>query len=380
MRRRGSSRTRTATPAKKENPTLDGFEQAMRNDLKKAAEVQQVANESVRPQNEGTGASRHVPTYEKVPTSVMLYGYSSATQWAAIDTFEKASHGMICEDYEREPPAEFRKYPRTYSSTSSVHRRPLTKQERQLAFKYAGGEHWIKVTFDSAEAAYRAMEVSPANVFGHWVYAELYHGIGPESDRAIPIQEGDQLQGKPARKPSQTLSAAFAQQANNQQRATATLPRSFNPTTIPQADDQRPNEDQSSSPSTASSATATGPELYPDLRNRHATQSAVSTQNAAPAQIQTPQQYNPRMMKHFQDRPRTVLRPAQEAFLPVPTWTDRQIAWLRANGLIPGDFIGDGLPLNVSGEFDWNAANLYWRVCYLLDKYLGTDFCGLKED
>lgn len=379
MRRRGSSRTRTATPAKKENPTLDGFEQAMRHDLKKAAEVQQEANESVRPQNDGTGASRHVPTYEKEPTSVILYGYSSATQWAAIDTFEKASHGMICEDYEREPPAEFRKYPKTYSSTSSVHRRPLTKQERQLAFKYAGGEHWIKVTFDSAEAADRAIEVSPANIFGHWVYAELYHGTGPEFDRVIPIQEADQLQGKPARKPAQTLSAAFAQQASNQQRATATLPRSFNPTAISQADDQRPNEDPSSSPSTASSATATGPE-YPNLRNRHATQDVVSTQNAAPAQIQTPQQYNPRMMKHFQDRPRTVLRPAQEAFLPVPTWTDRQIAWLRANGLIPGDFIGDGLPLNANGEFDWNAANLYWRVCYLLDKYLRTDFCGLKED
>lgn len=42
LRRKGSSRaTRTQTPAKRENPALDGFEQAWRHDQKKAAEAKQ---------------------------------------------------------------------------------------------------------------------------------------------------------------------------------------------------------------------------------------------------------------------------------------------------------------------------------------------------
>ena len=358
----------------------------MRHDLKKATQSQPEVNESLRAQSGGTSAPRPVPTHEKEPTSIMLYGYSSTTQWAAIDTFEKASHGMICEDYDREAPAEFRKYPKTYSSTSSVHRRPLTKKERQSAFQYAGGEHWIKVTFDSAEAADRAIEVSPANIFGYWVYAEPYHGTGPERDEAIKIKDIEQPQGKPVRKPALTLSAAFAQQVGNDQRATATLPRSFTLIMPSQTNEQPSNESTSSSTSTASSATATDPE-YLNLRHRHATrdvaqvQSASSpAQNSAPLQNKASQQHNPNMMRHFQDRPRTVIRPAHEAFLPVPTWSERQITWLRANNLFPGDFIGDGLPLNANGEFNWNTANLYWRMCYLLDKYLWTDFCGLKED
>ena len=313
----------------------------------------------------------------------MLYGFSSSTQWSAINSYEKASHGMICEDYDREPPAELQKYPRTLSSTSSVKRRPLTQQERRMAFKYAGGNHWIKVTFDSAEAANRAIEHSPYPIYGKWVYAELYHDEAP-ADVEIPILEGEQVYARPARRPAQTLSAAFAQQASHQQRATATLPRSFNPTAMSQADDQRPNDTSSSSPSTASSATATGPE-YPNLRNRHPSQtqehgSSTITQTIAPVSNVAPGEYNPAMMRHFQHIPRTVIRPASEAFLPVPNYWERWVQWLRANGLIPGDFVGDLLPRDANGNFDWNGATWYWRFWYTIDKYLGTDVCALKPE
>ena len=290
---------------------------------------------------------------------------------------------MICEDYDREPPAQLQKYPRTLSSTSSVKRRPLTQQERSMAFKWAGGKHWIKVTFDSAEAATRAIEHSPYPVYGKWVYAELYHGEAP-ADVEIPILESEQANARPAGRPAQTLSAAFSQQASRQQRATATLPRSFNPATMPQADDQRPSDVLSSSLSTASSATAIGPE-YPNLRNRHPSQtqepeSSTATQTVAPALGNAPAVYDPRMMKHFQHIPRTIIRPASEAYPVLPNRWERWTQWLRANSLIPGDFIGDVLPRDENGNFDWNGATWYWRFWYTIDKALGTDVCALKPD
>ena len=89
---------------------------------------------------------------------------------------------------------------------------------------------------------------------------------------------------------------------------------------------------------------------------------------------------NPAMMRYFTDRPRTVLRPAAEAFLPQPTWTDRQLQWLRSWGVIPGDFIGSGPSLTENGDFDWAKASWYWRVWYWMDTHLNTNFCNLREE
>ena len=365
MRRKGSSRTRTATPAKKENPTLDGFDQALKHDARMAAESKQESTASAN------NASRHAPSHTKEPTQIMVFGYPSSRQHVAIHRFERISGGIICEDYEREAPAELHKYPNAFSTSRSVHPRPLTKQEKSLAFTYNGGNHWIKLTCDSAEAAARAVEFSPIQVYGHWVYAELYKGKGPEPDQPIPITEEDRRQGsydspRPPPRPSQTLSAAFSQHAGTQLRATSTLPRSFNPNAMSPADAQLSRDADSHSPSTASSATATGVESS-NLRNRHPSQTEQNTLAPAANEIAP-------------GIPRYVLRPANEAFLPQPTWWERQVQWLRAQGLIPTDFIGDGLPLLENGDFDWANASWYWRTCFWFDYHLGTDICGLKED
>ena len=357
-RRKGSSRTRTATPAKRDNPTLDGFEQAMRYDAKKAAEAKQEAH------TDNNTSLRQAPSHNKEPTQIMVYGYASSRQYAAIERYERCSGGMICEDYDREPPAELQKYPSTYSASQTVHPRPLTKQEKSLAFRYDGGMHWIKLTYDSAEAAARAVESSPIQIYGHWVFAELYNGKGPELDEPIMVTEEDRRQGKPPRRSSQTLSAAFAQQPTTQLRSTSTLPRSFHANAPSQGDVQSTDAAPSLSSSTASSATATGVE-YPNLRNRiqsQPDQSALAPNEIAPG------------------IPRYTLRPASEAFPPQPTWAERQIQWLRANGLVPTDFIGHQIPRMENGEFDWNNASWYWRACYWIDTHIGTDICGFKED
>lgn len=388
-RRKGSSRGRsTITPAKKENLTLDGWEAAMKYSAKVDAQAQQ-ENASTRSQNDGNVASHHAPSYIKEPTQIMVFGYQKSREWKAIDVYEKISGGIICENYARGAPVELQKYPDSFNSDTHIHPRKLTPQEKKLASSWSGGESWVKLTCDSAEAAARAVEGSGQQVYGHWVYAELWHGMGPTVDESIPIRDEDLGHGpfssaKAPRKSSQTLSAAFSQHPSIQQRATATLSRSFNPTATSQTDNQRPHEAISSSPSTASSATATGPE-NPDFRNRQPFQNegngpSSTMQNNTPAQMVVPGQYNPAMMRHFQDRPRTILRPASEAFLPMPTWWERQTKRLRETGWIPGDFIGDTLPITANGDFDWAAASWYWRACYWVDSHFGTDICGLKDD
>lgn len=313
-----------------------------------------------------------------------MFGFTPSTQWAAIDTYEKVSHGMICEDYARRPPAELRRYPNTLSSPS-VHRRKLTDPEREMARHYAGGESWVRLTCDSAEAADRAVEMSPQQIYGHWVYAELYNGTRPENDEPIPVREEDQSRGsfgssKPARRPSQTLGAAFSQHGINQQRTASTLPRSFGMTTTAQANKQRPNDDASYSSSTASSATAIDPNNT-DPRH-HSPPKAEDKPSLAPQSLtkRPVVESNPAMMRHFKDRQRTVLRPASEAFLPQPTWADRQVQWLRSWGVLPGDLIGNGFPLTENGDFDWSKASWYWCVWNWMDTYLNTNFCNLKDE
>ena len=358
---------------------------ALNYDTQKAIESQQQANTSPRGQKDSNDALHQRPSHNKEPTQITLSGFAPSTQWAAIDTYEKVSHGMICEDYPRRPPAELRRYPNTLSSPS-VHPRKLTDPEREMARHYAGGESWVRLTCDSAEAADRAVEMSPQKIYGHWVYAELYNGTGPENDEPIRVREEDQQRGsfgspKPPRRPSQTLSAAFSQHAINQQRPTSTFPRSFGMPALTNANSQRSNDAASHSSSTASSATATGLE-HSDLRNSRTPQaeeniSSSTTQDPAKASAA---ESNPAMMRYFTDRPRTVLRPATEAFLPQPTWADRQVQWLRSWGVIPGDFIGNGPPLVENGDFDWSRATWYWCVWNWMDTYLNTNFCNLKDE
>ena len=248
-----------------------------------------------------------------------------------------------------------------------------------MAFKYDGGEHWVKVTFDSAEAAERAIESSPRQIYGHWVYAQLYHGNKAEKDEPIPIEEGERELGRPRHKPH-TVGASFAHRANAQQPGGSTLPRSFTVDPSAQAGADQAI-DSSPSSSTATSGTATGAE-YPDLRQRNVPQPESRTQanQQQPRNEQQQQQRDPRMMRHFPDIPRTILRPASEAFLPQPTWWERQAKWLSDMGLLPGEVIGNGIPLTEDGNVDLARASFYWKFFYWIDNHFGTDICGLKDD
>lgn len=369
MRPRGS---RSATPAKKENPTLDGFEKALKYDQERAAAEAQEKPNTSKPHNEGVTT---VSSSIKVPTEVALYGFAPGTHWAAINFYERASLGSICEDYDRDPPIERRRIPNAFAAAQMVRSRALTRQEAVLARQYHGGNCWIKVTFDSAEAADRAINSSPHQVQGHWIYAELFRGAEPNHpDEPIPLQKADLGRGPygsaaPAPRVSRSLGSSFAKKNKLQTRSNATLPSSFTSASVVQEDSQEARNVTSQSSSTATSATATAPE-YPDLRNRIVNQ---------PVQNARPPQRDPRFFTHFPDVPRTVLRPAHEALLPQPTWLEACLQRLSANGWLPGDMIGNGPPFLDNGKFDWASASLYWKVFYWFDSHLWTDFCGTKD-
>ena len=285
------------------------------------------------------------------------------------------SGGIICEDYERKAPNI--RFSDSYSAPAPG--RTLTKVERSLAAQYQGGKCWIKVTFDSAEAAERAIHCSPHRIDGHWVYAQEFRGVGPEFDEPILVRKDDILQASaPAHRPSQTLGPSFGQSSSIQGRAINTLPRSF--TTNPSGsytNDQRGNENASLSSSTASSATATDVN-YPNLRSHHQApvEESLTSSTIRPNESVLSGR---KTLRHFPDIPRTNIRPASEAFLPQPSWSEKGLSRLVNTGLIPGDFIGSGPPRLPNGKFNYSLASYYWRFFHWLDVTFGTDLCGLKE-
>ncbi|KAL8693867.1 MAG: hypothetical protein Q9218_001376 [Villophora microphyllina] len=405
MRRKGSSRgslraTRTATPAKKESSAVDGFMRGLEEDKRRA----EMYGEGLDPlASHAAQQDTMAAPVNKEPVQVFLYGFSSPTQWAAISHYERASRGMICEDYDRHPPVEARRIPTTFSSPGMGSRRALTTVEKKMSMGYKGGKAWIRVTFDCAEAAERACHSSPHLIQGHWVYAETYvDGVIPNNDEPIPLRPEDR-QGDlttsaksshiPSHKTTQSLGPAFARnlhaQHAQQPQANATLPRSFISNTMLQRDSPQRPEPESYSPSTASSATATAPSAATGnttLRQRGSgaqnnTQMMFGSQSGSSATASAPhQQGNIQYMTHFPDIPRIPLRPAHEAFLPQPTFTQRWLTYFERLGLIPGDVIGHVVPRTDAGEFDYANASFYWRFFHWLDTTFGTDICGLRDE
>ncbi|MCJ1387301.1 hypothetical protein MMC18_000142 [Xylographa bjoerkii] len=378
-RRKASSRaTRTQTPAKKENPTLDGFEAALKFDAQHDSQGQLPSGG----QMPTDPAHSSAPLTVKEPTQVMIYGYSSESQWAAIQYYESVSGGLICEDYEREAPDERRRYHTGLGYNGYTLPRTLTKAERTLAMQYRGGLCWIKVTLDSVEAAHRAIHCSPHLIRGHWVYAKLYTGEKYEPDEPILMREDERQEGqlsgpKPSTRLFQSLSASFSTstmpRSAGPTNASATLPRSYKTNSNGAEDSQRAEGGVSPSSSTASSATALSPDQARSRTSLH------PDGQGPPDNILTPTKQPPRTFTHFPDTARTVLKPATEAFLPQPSWSERAFRKLTRSGWVPGDIIGIAVPRLENGEFDWSTASFYWKICYWLDTRFGMDLCGMKE-
>ncbi|ORX96027.1 hypothetical protein BCR34DRAFT_498028 [Clohesyomyces aquaticus] len=394
-RKRGTSRSKTATPARKEDQAkLDNIR--VIDDIFARSKAAEEKKESVRVRKT-SGPSASLPISSsapnlldgpglgnsfqagasttgtaKEPTEVILYGYGADVQWAAIDYYEKVSLGIIFEDYDRQPPSA--KYNLNLSAHKASSYRSLSKPSLRKINEYVGGDHWIKVTFDSPEAAERACHYSPHVIQGYTVFAERYRGTGPNADRPLRASAGFQS--------SQTAS-----------------PNTLSSTTMPFG-----NASQSSQ--TLSSATATGsmPASMPRLQSEPVLRGAFPLDDPEPAQSSNPSQQlltsaagvssaslqAPGSRSSAQQkttlrirgaRP-AVLLPPEKAFLPsAPRWQQTLGAW-PVIGWIVGSghgIIGDQVPRKEDGTFDSKSASLYWRAWYAVDSCFGTDFCGVKD-
>jgi hypothetical protein len=312
---------------------------------------------------------------EKVATECILYGYrSKESEWKVIEKYERISAGFICEDYPRSDPKSPGNYAQLLSGRGDVVIRPnLSADANRKSKRYAGGFHWIKVTFDSTDTADRACHFSPQEVDGHLVFCQLYDGHGPAED--IPITKDSPAASRVASKAPRSLttshSAPFLQpQPQQQQPREATdrlfsLPRSPAVGNLVNVADTDEGDSQAGSTVTASSATASGADHH-----NHPAQTTLHHRG--------PQQPDPEseFMTHIPTVRKAKLRPMSEALPPQPTVTERVLRSIPILSWFTGDIVGDGPQLREDGSFDYERSNVYWRFWYMLDRILGTDMCA----
>lgn len=342
MRRRGTSRSRskTAEPRKEEDRIkIENMaaEDAVFNRLR--SETREKDSSKGALQAVEAGAAKNEV---KEPTEILIYGFGEELQWAAIEFYENVSNGVILEDYDRQPPGHRQDMSR--SGLRMAAQRTLSKVALRRKNTFHGGNHWIKVTFDSPEGADLACARSPHHIRGHLVYAEPYRGIGPSKDAPIfASSAGAQIT-------EDSLPKTFAKNAVNESPASS---ETISSATVGGA--QRPSQP----PPRMNIFDQTTPEASATGLDRQRSNSNKQLQ-VRPARIQ--------------GATRAVLLPAEQALLPKQTgqsWA----AWIGGS-----EIFGSTLPRRADGTFDYERANIYWRLIYLLDSVFGWDLCGLKAD
>lgn len=346
------------------------------------------------------------------PTEVVLYGYGPDHEWAAISFYEKVSNGSILEDYERRPPHQ--RFDLSLALPRSQSQSVLSPAAKAKRNRYFGGDHYIKITFDSQQAADLACHRSPHPINGHLVFAEPFNSATPPKDTPIPYTNGADAQS-----------------------ASSFLPRSVSSTTLPAAPFdtsqtrstdgpaiRRDSQPQAFLQPTARTAPQ-GVQRSTTIPNFHTSDpfsarsnviQSSSTSTSLSAQQQHDQQ--PRLRpSRLPNAKRAVLISADEAFLPAKQSHSGWLAFipfllaLFASSSSHDSSSGSGsgsnalaqsgqqhhqhhqqqqqrslqdragqIPRLEDGSFDYDNAGLYWRLFAWLDGVLGTDMCGLRAE
>jgi hypothetical protein len=377
-RRRTPSRSKTGTPSRKEDRDQAENWRVIDDIFTRAKEKEQTQD----PQRPSTpsggilaitsGADSAGQTAQSTPsgtpTEVMLHGFPPAFQYAAIEFYERVSQGAILEDYDRYPPST--KYDLTLSLRRSRGTGKLSREALLKRNRYHGGDHWIKVTFDSAEAAERATYASPHIIKGYVVYAEAYRGVGPAADEAYLATPAAQ-------------EAIASATVSPSQRSSATL--------------QQQNISAASDTASSATATASGTLLDPFASSNGPSRSALTPQSQARANgaltspptlsanvsSSTAVQSSPERPLRIRGAKRAVLLPAEQALLPATSRWQRVFGSWPLIGLLLGggsDLIGDAVPRDATNNFDAVNASMYWLFWWWIDWIFGSDFCGLKGE
>lgn len=401
-----TSRARTGTPKlQKEDPAVAEFGRLF-------AKEQARAEKQIPPVPNTSTSDTPTPIAEPtaVATECLLYGYAGkSSEWKVLSKYERiVAPGIICEDYPREDPNLYlsSNSPYAYSKSAIVVHKSLTTDALRKARVYRGGEHWIKITFDSLQAAEKACFYSPLEIDGYMVFCEMWQGKPPfadapllkGSDSANQMQRGAKMRTLTTSQSTNFLSGRqSAVEGFERAFQSQTLPRSH---TMPPAQFGQPGtlDDLSgtmeSSP-TASSATATetqtqtpGSSLAPPLQSGLRSRSQPNLADTLPltptsTAIDAPLRYIPSARK-------LVLRPMSEALPPQPSFTAKLlqsipiVSWFVGGGTAgtsePSGIIGDGPIVKEDGSWDEQRNGFYWNFWQVVDKAVGSDFCGLKDD
>ncbi|ETN40063.1 uncharacterized protein HMPREF1541_04338 [Cyphellophora europaea CBS 101466] len=337
---------------------------------------------------------------EAIPTECLLYGYADkSVEWKVLSKFERiVAPSIICEDYPRDDPNLFlsTSSPMGYSRAAVVVHRNLSKEALKKSHIYKGGKHWIKVTFDSYPAAERACFYSPIDIDGYEVHCEMWSGRGPTADVALPRgSEAANLLSRSSPTKSRTLPTSKSVQFTSGKESaisgferalqSSTLPRSH---TMPdvQYTQAGTQDDMSIDSATASSATATGHEIPPQtptgLRSRSIPN--LPSQTTPVAQMLSPSKSD--FMTAIPSAKRMRVRDMSEALPRQPSFAERVlsslpiVSWFVGGQGGAGEVISDGPVLKEDGSWDEEKNGWYWGFWRGVDGWLGTDFCGMKED
>lgn len=323
-------------------------------------------------------APRSVP---KVPTEVILRGFKNTDQqYAAINHFEQIA-GRICEDYPRDPPFGIRRYKSDLRDPAFTRRRALTPDERAKVNRADSGAHWVKVTFESGQAAEAALFSSPQAILGHLVYAEPYRGLAPLRDEAVPDATTTAL--------GDEIPAGWRRPGHGGNRTAGELRTPFSAGVLPHeivaVDDDgagamdmemsspshslvssRTVESGTVNGSSSSSNTVTGPTLLGAVAQAPATSASASALTPAAAAAE-----NSAYCRRIPTARKAVLLPAEQALLPQQSYAQRILSGIPFLTWFSGSMIGNEVPRTAEGEFDWVSASLYWKLICWLDMLFG---------
>ncbi|KAK7418649.1 hypothetical protein QQX98_003838 [Neonectria punicea] len=362
------SRSRPGTPARgRENPTLAAADKLFGDWVSnQAAPVATVQRKSSGMLQEDPAPQRPVATF---PVELILRGYRSSTQqYAAISHYESLA-GNVLEDYPREPPTSQRRYKSELRDPAFTRRRTLSADERALVNRADGGEHWVKVTFESSEAAEAAMFASPQRILGHLVYAESYRGLPPAKDEACP--DVDSLVNELTRSNSMPASVDAPKR-----KAVSGMPTSFNSRLL----DLSPPHSQTSSLTMDTGTITNSHTSSTTITEPITTLPKPSTSSIQPIEIRDEDSV---FCRRIPTARRVNLLPAEQALLPQQSVMQRFLNAIPFIKWFGGSMIGNEVPRTEMGEFDWNRASLYWKLIWWLDATFGLfggDVLNIDKD
>ncbi|KAM7208914.1 hypothetical protein V8F20_000792 [Naviculisporaceae sp. PSN 640] len=369
------SRSKTGTPARREDPTVAAADRVFSDWL--AGQNNKEPDTTQRPilsSPEETPSALPNFSQPQQPTEVILRGYrSSQQQYAAINHYEQLA-GRICEDYPRDPPVEARRYKSELRDPAFTRRRTLTAEERAKVTKADSGEHWVKVTFESADAADAAIYASPQTILGHVVYAEPYHGIPPARDEAIPAEPIVRSSSQ-RRRHNHTNSGSFGSFGR------ANVENDFAQISPPRSQVSSRTADTATIGSAAGSGTLTADTVMGGMQTTGG-EGALRTTSSG-VQLPHEQKQDDGYCRRIPTARRAQLLPVEQALLPAPSLQQRILSHIPFLSFFGRGMIGTEIPRTESGDFDWERASLYWKLICWLDLYFrlfGGEILSANKD